>query len=121
VQKAIDKYNAESKAQLAQAIAYLQKYKAGLAHIKAFAEKLGQLQSNFNACKEALKTHDGSMTLEKLHDTCGSMFDGNIVQEAYTRYPVPDRTFEPWTGPGFCSDDGTVCLNPDDFPADLIN
>ncbi|MEQ1500559.1 MAG: hypothetical protein ABL917_04300, partial [Parcubacteria group bacterium] len=68
--------------------AYFDKHIMLVQRAKDFLEKLKQLQTGYDACKNA----QGS--LEKVHEICGTMFDGNIVHETETNHPIPDPTFK---------------------------
>lgn len=83
---------------------YFKKYKALVARIKDFSDKLADLQVGYDACKNA----QGSD--EKVHEVCGTMFDGNIVQTTETNYPAPDPTFKFYDGADRCTPGKTFCL-----------
>lgn len=85
-------------------VKYFEKYDMLVQQVKDFSDKLADLQVGYDACKNA----QGS--LEKVHDICGSMFDGNIVQETETNYPVPDPTFKFYDGTTRCTPEKTFCL-----------
>ncbi len=79
----------KSAAALEQKVsAYFEKYTMLVQRAKDFLEKLDQLKTGHDACKNA----QGS--LEKVHEICGTMFDGNIVHETETNHPIPDPTFK---------------------------
>lgn len=93
-------YNAKGTALYEEGEVYLAKYNQILARITAFKERLVGLQSDFDICKSV---QDPNATHEFIHDTCGSMFDGNIVQTATTTYPVPDYTFHRYDAAPVCA------------------
>jgi hypothetical protein len=69
---------------------YIEKANMLTQRIEDFMVRLTALQAGFETCKSAI----GQVTLEEMHEICGSMFDGNIVHETETNYPVPDLTFK---------------------------
>ena len=87
------------------ALLYVAKYDALVQRIKDFSDKLNDLQTQFDACANAQGTD------EKVHDVCGSMFDGNIVQTTETNYPVPNVTFKFYNEPTRCTPEQTFCLS----------
>jgi len=108
---------ARMDANLAQDVAYVDSYNGSIQRIQAFSDKLRALQAEFDTCKSSLDSHE---TLEKIHEVCGSMFDGNVVQRVYTDHRIPDSTFIPWKGPAFCSGDGKFCIAPGATPAIMV-
>jgi hypothetical protein len=108
---------ARMDANLAQDIAYVNAYNASIQRIKDFSDKLQALKSEFDTCQQSLDAHE---TLEKIHEVCGSKFDGNVVQQVYTDHPVPSSTFTAWKGPAFCSGDGKFCVSPGAIPEIMV-
>lgn len=86
---------------------YLEKYNTQVKQLKEFSSKLAKLQIGFNACKKA------QGTLKKVHEVCGTMFDGNIVQSTEMNYPVPDKVFELYYVPTSCTPRETFCFDID--------
>lgn len=101
-----DAYNAKGVALYEEGENYIAKYDLILARINAFKERLTGLQNDFEICKAV---QDPNASLEYIHETCGSMFDGNVVQTATTSYPVPDYTFHRYDAPPVCTRKD-VCL-----------
>ncbi len=99
-------YNAKGVALYEEGENYIAKYNLILARINAFKERLTGLQNDFDICKSV---QDPNASLEYIHETCGSVFDGNVVQTATTNYPVPDYTFHRYDAAPICAKPG-VCL-----------
>ncbi|MFA5997261.1 MAG: hypothetical protein WC791_02105 [Candidatus Paceibacterota bacterium] len=83
---------------------YFGRYNRLVQQVKDFGVRLEGLQAGFDVCKNA------QGTLEKVHEICGTMFDGNVVQETETNYPVPDPTFKFYDGATRCTPQKTFCL-----------
>ncbi|MDO8604597.1 MAG: hypothetical protein Q7K40_04375 [bacterium] len=99
-----EKSDREANAIHQAGLKYFEKYNRLVARIKDFSDKLAALKVEYDACKDI----QGS--LEKAHEVCGRMFDGNIVHETETKYPVPDVAFKFFDGPKRCTPQGTFCL-----------
>lgn len=82
---------------------YLEKYDMLVRRVKEFSARLNQLQIGYDVCKNA------QGTMEKVHEMCGSMFDGNIVHETETNYPVPDIAFKFDVIPRRCTPQKLFC------------
>ncbi len=65
--------------------AYLEKYNMLVQRVNDFKVRLAVLQDKFDECKSALE--DGTVRNDKMHEICGRMFDGNIIQTAETPDP----------------------------------
>jgi hypothetical protein len=76
--------NSEYDELLRKSQEYFKTYNLLVGSVKEFSAGLNQLQIGYDACKKAR----GMMG--KVHEICGSMFDGDIVHETETNYPVPD-------------------------------
>jgi hypothetical protein len=81
----------------------MDKYDMLVQRVKDFEAQLAALQDKFDACKPT------QGTTEKVHEVCGSMFDGNIVQATETNYPIPDPTFKFYAGSVKCTPEKTFC------------
>lgn len=108
---------ARMDANYAADLAYVNSYNASVQRIQGWSDKLYGLKSEFDSCKQMLDSHE---TLEKIHEVCGSMFDGNKIHEFETNYRIPDSTFHAWKGPSFCSNDGKFCIDPAATPEIMV-
>lgn len=106
-----------NEAFLAEVVNNITSYNASVQRIQVWSEKLKALKGEFDTCKSSLDSHE---TFEKIHEVCGSMFDGNQVQGLETNRRIPDSTFQIWRGPSFCSDDGKYCVQPASVPEIMV-
>jgi hypothetical protein len=108
---------ARMQANLVQDIAYVNSYNASIQRIQDWSDKLYGLKDEFDSCRHSLDSHE---TFERIHEVCGSMFDGNTIHQFETDHRIPDSTFMAWKGPAFCSSDNKFCVSPGVIPEVMV-
>jgi hypothetical protein len=106
-----------SDAFVAEVKRYINSYNGSIQRIQDWSDRLNTLKDEFDSCKRSLDSHE---TLEKIHEVCGSKFDGNENQKSETNYRVPNPTFVVWKGPAFCSENGKYCIEPAQVPEFMV-